>query len=194
MNYNIQRIFAGIALLLAFPIMTLIFIIIFVINGTPVFYRHLRLGKNRKPFMCIKFRTMKRENLIPILNEQQSMELEVYGKIRNDFRITKFGRILRRLSLDEVPQLWNVVKGEMALIGPRPIISEEDQIYGKYSKKLHSVLPGITGLWQVSGRCLTTYHRRIAINMYYIRHRTLILDLWILWKTLWVIVSGKGAF
>ena len=194
MNYNIQRILAGITLLLAFPIMTLIFIIIFVINGTPVFYRHLRLGKNRKTFMCIKFRTMKRENLIPILNEQQSMELEVYGKIRKDLRITKFGRILRRLSLDELPQLWNVVKGEMALIGPRPIISEEDQIYGKYSEKLHSVLPGITGLWQVSGRCLTTYHRRIAINMYYIRHRSLILDLWILWKTLWVVVSGKGAF
>ena len=101
---------------------------------------------------------------------------------------------MRRFSLDELPQLWNVLKGDMALIGPRPIISKEDQIYGHYSDKLHSIRPGLTGLWQVSGRCLTTYRRRIAINMYYVRHRSWILDLWILWRTIGAVIGGKGAF
>ena len=82
----------------------------------------------------------------------------------------------------------------MALVGPRPIVDSEDKIYGKYSDKLHSVLPGMTGLWQVSGRNLTTYNRRIAINLYYVRHRSWKLDLWILYKTIWAVLGGRGAF
>lgn len=194
MNYNIQRIIAAIALFIVSPVMFLISIVIRILYGAPVFYTDSRLGKNRIPFSCVKFRTMCCNNHIRVLNEQESFELTNYGKIRNDSRITKFGWFLRRFSLDELPQLWNVVKGDMALIGPRPIISKEDQIYGHYSDKLHSIRPGLTGLWQVSGRCLTTYRRRIAINMYYVRHRSWILDLWILWRTIGAVIGGKGAF
>lgn len=192
MNYNIQRIIAGLALIAALPLMLLICIIIILLYGFPVLYKDFRLGQNKSLFECIKFRTM--NNNVLLLDKRNRLELEIYGKIREDIRITKFGWILRRFSLDELPQLWNVVIGDMALIGPRPIVPKEDKIYGKYSEKLHSVRPGLTGLWQVSGRCLTTYHRRIAINMYYVRHRSWKLDLWILWKTFGAVIGGKGAF
>lgn len=117
-----------------------------------------------------------------------------FCKQSDDSRITPWGHFLRRFSLDEMPQLWNVIKGDMALAGPRPISAEEDFLYGEYSTILHSVKPGITGLWQISGRNLTTYHRRIAINRYYVSHRSWQLDLWILWKTIGAVISGRGAY
>lgn len=194
MNYNIQRVIAAWALFIASPVLVLTIIVIRILYGSPVFYTDSRLGKNRIPFLCIKFRTMCCSNHIRSLTEQETFELKNYGKIRKDCRVTKFGYFLRRFSLDELPQLWNVVKGDMALIGPRPIVSKEDRIYGRYGDRLHSILPGLTGLWQVSGRCLTTYHRRIAINLYYVRHRSWRLNLWILWRTIGAVIGGKGAF
>ena len=115
-------------------------------------------------------------------------------KLENDPRLLKVGRLMRRLSLDELPQLWNVVVGDMALIGPRPIVEEENKRYGKYSHLLHTVKPGLTGLWQVSGRNLLTYHRRIAINLFYVKNRSWKLDLWILYKTFAAVLGGRGAY
>ncbi len=124
----------------------------------------------------------------------QYKEWRSCGKLKNDPRITKIGYFMRRSSLDELPQIINILCGEMSLIGPRPIMKFENKIYGRYSSVIHSVKPGLTGLWQVSGRNLISYHRRIAINLYYIKHRSLKLDLWILYKTIGAVFSGKGAF
>lgn len=193
MNYVFQRLLAILILLAALPLIAAIAIANLLFNGWPVLYNGIRLGLNRKPFHCLKFRTMKTE-ADPFVDPGTIAEIEIYGKVRNDFRITRIGYILRRFSLDELPQLWNVIRGDMALVGPRPIVDSEDKIYGKYSDKLHSILPGMTGLWQVSGRNLTTYNRRIAINLYYVRHRSWKLDLWILYKTIWAVLGGRGAF
>ncbi|MBR2364322.1 MAG: sugar transferase [Lentisphaeria bacterium] len=193
MVYGLQRILAFLILIAVLPLIGLIALLNLLLNGRPVFYCAGRLGKNKCSIVIYKFRTMKENASLPedVLAGQ---EVKVYGKLRNDPRLNFMGKFLRRFSLDELPQLWNVVRGDMALIGPRPIVLEEDLIYGRYSDILHSIPPGLTGLWQVSGRCLTTYHRRIAINLYYIKHRSLKLDLWIIYKTVWAVLGGKGAF
>lgn len=124
----------------------------------------------------------------------ENEEWKTFRKLRRDPRITPVGKWLRRFSLDELPQLWNVQNGTMSLIGPRPIVRAEEKLYGKYSILIHSVKPGITGLWQVSGRNLTTYRRRVAIDLYYAKHKSWKLDLWILYKTVWAVIGGRGAF
>ncbi len=154
-------------------------------QGFPVLYCEKRYGLHKRIFIIWKIRTM--------YTNRKNAEIR-YNKSPVDPRITSLGYFLRRFSLDELPQLWNVIKGDMALIGPRPITRRENSLYGKYSKRLHSVKPGITGLWQVSGRSLTTYHRRIAINRYYVSHRSWRLDLWILWRTADAVFSGRGAY
>ena len=179
---RIQWILALFFLILLAPLMLVIALLLPCFSGFPVFYRSRRLGRGKRLFTIAKFRSM-----------QPGTEAFV-EKCPDDPRITPFGRILRRFSLDELPQLWNVVCGDMVLVGPRPIVDEEDVLYGKYSAVIHSVKPGITGLWQVSGRNLTTFRRRIAINIYYVRHRSWRLDLWILYKTVWAVIGGRGAF
>ena len=106
----------------------------------------------------------------------ESREWQQNQKIIRDPRLTRIGKLLRRFSMDELPQFWNILNGTMSLVGPRPITREEEKKYGKYSNLIHSVKPGLTGLWQVSGRNLTTYHRRIAINIYYVKHKSWKLD------------------
>ncbi|MBP5181618.1 MAG: sugar transferase [Lentisphaeria bacterium] len=192
MSYGVQRILAAVLLVLLFPLLLLIAAGCAVFSGFPVLFQGVRIGQNKKRFVIYKFRTMK-ENASP-LTEEQEWEFARSGKLRDDPRVTFFGRFLRRFSLDELPQLWNVVRNDMALIGPRPIVDFEETIYGKYSTLIHSVKPGITGLWQVSGRNLTTYHRRIAINCYYVRHRCWKLDLWIVCRTFGAVLGGRGAF
>ena len=124
----------------------------------------------------------------------ESREWQQNQKIIRDPRLTRIGKILRRFSMDELPQFWNILNGTMSLVGPRPITREEEKKYGKYSNLIHTVKPGLTGLWQVSGRNLTTYHRRIAINIYYVKHKNWKLDLWIIYKTFRTVFGGKGAF
>ncbi|MDE2295456.1 MAG: sugar transferase [Gammaproteobacteria bacterium] len=168
-------------------------------EGGPVIYRHRRIGRDGKTFDCLKFRSMfpdAERRLRALLDQHPELEAEWLRdhKLRKDPRITPIGRFLRRTSFDELPQLWNVLRGEMSLVGPRPIVREETIRYGRHLKSYLTVKPGITGLWQVTGRNNTDYRRRVALDVYYIRHRGLRLDLYILLKTTGVVVGGDGAY
>ena len=193
MNYILQSILAALLLILLLPLLLLL-AVLYAFYGGGVIFRMIRIGRYGKKFVLYKFRTMKKDSELVLTPEQQK-EWAQFGKLRDDDRLLPgIGHFMRRLSLDELPQLWNVVRGEMALVGPRPIVDSELSIYGRYGRKIHSVKPGITGLWQVSGRNLLTYRRRIAINLYYVRHRSLKLDMWIIYRTVWAVLGGRGAF
>ncbi|MFZ1395802.1 MAG: sugar transferase [Candidatus Promineifilaceae bacterium] len=161
----------------------------------PIFYKQIRVGRWGKPFYCYKFRSMyidadarKKE-----LMEQNEAD-EVVFKMRNDPRITRVGRIIRKLSIDEVPQLLNVLKGEMSLVGPRPAVPEEVAYYQfDYLQRLDAV-PGITGLQQVSGRSDLEFKRWIELDLQYIQEQSLLKDVEILLKTIPAVVTGKGAY
>ena len=191
----LQKIFA-VFILLAFSwLFLLLAILIRLTSIGPALYCSIRLGHNRKPILIWKFRTMHAEIAMEVLAAiLESREWQQNQKIMRDPRLTRIGKILRRFSMDELPQFWNILNGTMSLVGPRPITREEEKKYGKYSNLIHTVKPGITGLWQVSGRNLTTYHRRIAINIYYVKHKNWKLDLWIIYKTFRAVFGGKGAF
>ena len=166
----------------------------------PIFFAHERIGKNGKPFPCYKFRSMvtnSQEMLQQYLadNPAAKEEWEREFKLKNDPRVTPIGKMLRRTSLDELPQIFNVLRGEMSLVGPRPVIQEElDKYYGETAKLYCTVKPGITGLWQVSGRSDTTYDERVAMDKSYINNRSLLGDIVILWKTIGVVALKKGAY
>lgn len=195
MIISAERMVCFILLLLTLPLQLLIWLLVRLTSRGPGLYWSVRLGQYRKPIRVWKFRTMNAEVALEVMAEiLENEEWRAGRKIQCDPRITPVGRWLRRFSLDELPQLWNVLDGSMSLVGPRPIVREEEKRYGKYSDSIHSIKPGITGLWQVSGRNLTTYHRRIAINLYYVRHKSWKLDLWILCKTVWAVIGGYGAF
>src|SRR6266404_6004319 len=158
------------------------------IEGQPVLFWHKRIGRNGRPFHCLKFRTMVRnaeQVLRQLLNEHPELrdEWTKNFKIRNDPRITRTGRILRLTSLDELPQLWNVLRGEMSLVGPRPIVRAELLRYGRNASRYLTVKPGLTGLWQVKGRSDTTYRRRVAMDKFYVRNQGILLDIYILAST-----------
>lgn len=180
---------------LTLPLQLAIWVVIRCTSPGAGLYASIRLGRSRKPIRVWKFRSMNVNTALEIITEiHENEEWQSSRKLKFDPRITPVGKWLRRFSLDELPQLWNVVNGTMSFIGPRPIVRSENKLCGKYSELIHSVKPGITGLWQVSGRNLTTYHRRIALNVYYVKHRTWRLDLWILYKTVWTVIGGHGAF
>lgn len=166
----------------------------------PVFFAHERIGKDGKPFPCYKFRSMvtnSQEMLQKYLAENPAAkeEWEREFKLKDDPRVTPIGKVLRRTSLDELPQIFNVLRGEMSLVGPRPVIQEElDKYYGETAKLYCTVKPGITGLWQVSGRSDTTYDERVALDASYIENRSFWGDIVILWKTIAVVALKKGAY
>ena len=191
----LQKIFAAFVLLAFSWLYLLLAILIRLTSIGPALYCSIRLGHHRKPILIWKFRTMHAEIAMEVLAAiLESREWQQNQKIIRDPRLTRIGKILRRFSMDELPQFWNILNGTMSLVGPRPITREEEKKYGKYSNLIHSVKPGLTGLWQVSGRNLTTYHRRIAINIYYVKHKSWKLDLWIIYKTFRAVFGGKGAF
>lgn len=166
----------------------------------PIFFAHTRIGKDGKPFPCYKFRSMvvnSKEMLEKHLaeNPEARAEWEREFKLKNDPRITPIGQVLRKSSLDELPQIFNVLKGEMSLVGPRPVVQEElDKYYGEAVKEYTSVKPGITGLWQVSGRSDVDYPERVAMDVEYVRTRNLWKDIVILYKTFDVVLNKKGAY
>jgi undecaprenyl-phosphate galactose phosphotransferase len=191
---------AGSILLLALlsPAILLIAAAIKLEDGGPLLYRHQRVGRDGK-FDCYKFRTMRVDapaQLSELLTRDPDAraEWESDFKLRNDPRITRVGRFLRRNSLDELPQLLNVIKGEMSLVGPRPIVADEMSRYGDELLSYKRVRPGITGLWQISGRNDVSYRRRIALDVWYIRNWSLWYDVVILLKTLVVVFRGRGAY
>lgn len=185
-------------LLLAF--IGIIGLMIRIDSPGPVFYRHPRIGRNGKTFMVCKFRSMyrdSRERLENILrNDQQAkQEWETYFKLKNDPRITRMGKLLRKTSLDELPQIFNVLKGEMSLVGPRPVLQEEiSKYYGDLADYYCLVRPGITGLWQVSGRNDLDYEIRVRLDSWYVLNWSVWLDIVILFKTFKVVLKTEGAY
>lgn len=179
----------------------LIVIIVFLMrkSGGSVIYRHRRVGRGGQMFSCLKFRTMV-PNADQVLRDLLERDPELRAewvrdhKLRHDPRVTRLGRFLRRTSLDELPQLLNVLKGEMSLVGPRPVVREELLRYGRNVAIYLAAKPGITGLWQVTGRNNTDYRRRVVLDAYYVRNQNLILDLYILAKTTGVVLGGNGAY
>ena len=168
-------------------------------EGGPVLFRHQRIGQGGKPFDCLKFRTMV-PNAEQILHDLLAKNPEAKAewlrdhKLKNDPRVTRIGRFLRKTSLDELPQLWNVLRGEMSLVGPRPIVKDEMLRYGRYLRAYMAAKPGVTGLWQVMGRNDTDYRRRVVMDAYYVRKRTILMDLQILVRTVRVVIWGRGAY
>lgn len=192
----------GLCLLLTIillPVFALIAVLVKISSPGPVFFRQPRMGKDGRVFPCLKFRTMYRdaeEHLQEILknNPAARQEWERYARITDDPRVTSIGRFLRRFSLDELPQLFNVLKGEMALVGPRPYLVSEVERVGEYLKTIVRVRPGLTGLWQVSGRAELPFRERIILDEYYIRNWSLWLDFTILVRTVKAVLTGKGAY
>jgi Undecaprenyl-phosphate galactose phosphotransferase WbaP len=165
----------------------------------PVLYRQERIGLGGHRFYTWKFRTMIHDAdavLAKYLEQHSELreEWERNHKLRNDPRVTWAGRILRRTSLDELPQLWNVLKGEMSLVGPRPIVEQETVRYGDHFGEYLQALPGITGLWQVSGRNDLSYDERVALDVYYVRQWSVWMDMQIMAQTVSVVLQGKGAY
>jgi lipopolysaccharide/colanic/teichoic acid biosynthesis glycosyltransferase len=191
---------ASILLLIFFaPLMIIIAIILYFSDPGPLFFEQHRLGRRGQPFRCWKFRSMvvdAEERLAALLRDdpQARAEWTVAQKLRADPRITRIGRFLRRSSLDELPQLFNVLRGEMSLVGPRPIVHAEIERYGRYFAEYCLVRPGITGLWQISGRNDTSYRRRVALDVTYARAKCLRLDLAILVLTVPRVLLARGSY
>lgn len=184
-----------VGLIVLSPLMIIVGLIIKFDSKGPVVFSHKRLGQGGKVIKVYKFRTMVQnaEDLLKNLSPEQKKEFEANFKLDNDPRITKIGKFLRESSIDELPQFINVIKGEMTLVGPRPIVTNELQKYGIYAEKLLSAKPGLTGNWQANGRSETTYEERIQLDMDYIDNRSLIMDTIILLKTVVVVLKKVGA-
>ena len=185
--------------ILLLPVIALIALLVFVDSPGSPFYGQTRIGHNGKPFKAWKFRSMVPNAdrvLFRYLQRHPELRLswEKDHKLKTDPRITRVGRLLRRTSLDELPQLLNVLRGEMSLVGPRPIVHDEIRRYSEKFDLYTQVLPGITGLWQVSGRNNISYEDRVNLDAYYVRNWSVWLDIHILIRTVWVVLSGDGAY
>lgn len=187
------------ALPVLIPVTIAVIIAIKRTDKGPVLYGHVRVGKNHKQIKCWKFRSMctdADQKLKEILENDpvRAAEWEKDRKFTDDPRVTKVGKFLRKTSLDEIPQLWNIFLGEMSLVGPRPVTEPELTKYGNYADYVLSVKPGLSGMWQISGRSDTGYEERINLDTYYIQNWSIWLDIWILIKTVGVVLKGKGAY
>ena len=181
------------------PLIAFICLLIRLESGGPVFYRAKRMGRDGKLFSCIKFRTMVLDaeaTLERLLQEnpQAREEYATYHKLRYDPRVTRVGRILRKASLDELPQLWNVIRGDMSLVGPRPYLPRESDDIGDTQSEILRVYPGITGPWQVDGRNQTSFAERVGMDAYYVRNWSIWLDLVILVRTAKAVLPDRGAY
>jgi exopolysaccharide production protein ExoY len=167
--------------------------------GGPVFYCQTRIGAGGRRFRCHKFRTMvpnadRRLACVLAADAEAREQWRRYYKLSNDPRVTRIGRILRSSSLDELPQLWNVLKGDMSLVGPRPIVEDEVSRYGRYFQHYAAVRPGLTGAWQVFGRNTTVeYRRRVAMDVWYVQHHCFWVDCLLLTRTAHAVIGGKGV-
>ena len=168
------------------------------LDGGPVLYLHPRLGMGKRRFPCLKFRSMRQDSaavLEHVLNTDAvaAMEWGATQKLRNDPRVTRIGAFLRQTSLDELPQLFNVLRLEMSLVGPRPIVDDEVKFYGNDIAYYYATRPGLTGLWQINGRSDTTYCQRVQLDMWYVKDWTLWQDVVILAKTIPAVLKRTGA-
>ena len=186
---------SAIAIILLSPFFIIISIAIKATSKGPAIFVHKRVGKNGKEIGIYKFRSMvmNAEELIEKFTPEQKEEFKKNFKLKNDPRITKIGKFLRKTSLDELPQLFNILKGDLSIVGPRPIMEVETKIYGEYKDMLLSVKPGLTGFWAANGRSDTSYKRRRAMEIYYVKNRSFLLDIKIIFKTVISVFKGEGA-
>ena len=190
---------AAVLLTLLLPVLAAVAFLVWYSSPGPVFFRQARVGQNGRVFRMHRFRTMVHKAQ-PTLHQQyysalvNSIAVPVQGtyKLANDRRITRIGRSLRRFSLDELPQLWDVIKGDMSLVGPRPGLAYEVELYGTRERVRLGAKPGLTGLWQVSGSALT-FQEMIDLDVYYVEHWSIWLDIWILLRTPLVLLAGRGV-
>ena len=202
-NRLFKRIFDIIATviggILILPVIAIVAILIYLDSPGPIVFGHKRVGQGGKEFPCYKFRSM-------VPNAQEALEIylkenpeareewERDFKLKDDPRVTKIGKFLRKTSLDELPQLWNVLIGDMSLVGPRPIVRAEVEKYGEYINDFYLVPPGITGVWQVSGRSDTTYEERVLMDSWYVHNWSVWIDIVYLVKTVLAVLKAKGAY
>ncbi|MGR3756924.1 MAG: sugar transferase [Tranquillimonas sp.] len=194
----LDKVFAAAALVALTPLMAGIALAIYLSEGGPVIFRHWRMGQGGRPFPCLKFRTMSPDGdrkldevlrIDPIARSEWLSERKLF----RDPRVGRLGRFLRRSSLDELPQLWNVLCGDMSLVGPRPIVEDEVPLYGSDYAYYTAVRPGLTGIWQVAGRGVCSYEERVALDVDYVRGQTIGGDVRILARTVGAVLSGRGA-
>lgn len=190
-------VFASLVLTIFSPLYFAIALLVLISSRGSIFYIHPRVGLHGRQFNCVKFRTMingadqaleEHLNSCPI----SRAEYEAFFKLKQDPRITKIGKILRTTSLDELPQFWNVLVGDMSVVGPRPLVQEELVKYGSAIDRVLNVRPGIAGLWQVSGRNDIPYAKRVIMDASYVRRMSLGLDVWLIFKTILVVIFPKG--
>jgi lipopolysaccharide/colanic/teichoic acid biosynthesis glycosyltransferase len=190
-------VFAALVLTIFSPLYFAIALLVLISSRGSIFYIHPRVGLHGRQFNCVKFRTMingadqaleEHLNSCPI----SRAEYEAFFKLKQDPRITKIGKILRTTSLDELPQFWNVLVGDMSVVGPRPLVQEELVKYGTAIDRVLNVRPGIAGLWQVSGRNDIPYAKRVIMDASYVRRMSLGLDVWLIFKTILVVIFPKG--
>lgn len=195
---SLRLIFAVIAILIMSPVMLVAAVAIKMTSQGPVFYRSERIGKDGKPFKMIKFRTMvqdaDRQLLDLVARDQNDFAGGVLFKMRDDPRVTAVGRWLRRISIDELPQFFNVLKQDMSVVGPRPPLEREVQSYDGAVSRRMLVKPGITGLWQVSGRSNLSWEDSVRLDLFYIENWSMISDLVIIAKTVRAVLAREGAY
>jgi exopolysaccharide production protein ExoY len=189
---------ACIGLIVWLPILLLIALAIKVTDTGPIFYRHRRIGRNGRAFDCLKFRTMvtnadERLGRLLATNDKAAKEWQSYGRLKKDPRITPIGALLRSTSLDELPQLFNILKGEMSFVGPRPVVAAEITKYGKAIKQYFRARPGMTGLWQISGRSADDYITRVALDSRYVKEWSFMRDLEIVGLTTFTVLNLYSA-
>jgi exopolysaccharide production protein ExoY len=187
------------ALIFLAPVMVAVAVAVFLQDGGPVVFAHRRIGRGGRYFYCLKFRSMAidaEQRLADLLADDPvaRAEWEKDHKLRDDPRVTRLGAFLRRTSLDELPQLFNVLRGDMSLVGPRPIVDAEIAKYGRRFASYCAVKPGITGLWQVSGRNDTTYRARVAMDCIYARQRNVVMDGLIIAATVPAVLLRRGSY
>ena len=194
----IDIILSLLGLIILSPVFLLIAILIKKEDHGNVFYKHKRIGHMNKDIYIYKFRSMTNkyktfDEFYQTLSDEQKQEWDENFKLENDPRIIKIGNFLRKTSLDELPQIINILKGDMSVIGPRPVVNDEIEKYGNQKAKFLSVKPGLTGYWAANGRSATTYEDRIKLELYYIDHCSLLLDIKIFFKTILSVLKKEGA-
>ncbi|OYW46149.1 MAG: sugar transferase [Sphingomonadales bacterium 32-68-7] len=192
-------VFALTVLIAVLPVVILLIVLFKLESPGPAFFVQQRIGRNGVRFPCLKLRTMKvdaaaRLEALLATSPEARAEWEANHKLKNDPRTTAFGALIRKYSLDELPQLINILVGHMSVVGPRPIVDDEIWRYGHHFAEYCSVRPGLTGLWQVSGRSNTTYEQRVALDCLYVRDRSLALDVKIIFRSIPAVLNSRGAY
>ena len=197
--HGMKRLFdivaAACGIIILSPLMIIIAVLIKAEDHGPIFYKQVRVGKNGKTFKMYKFRSMfvNADKMLDKLKEQNDVDGPMF-KMKDDPRVTKIGHFIRKHSLDELPQFLNVLRGDMSLVGPRPPLPSEVEEYSEYDKQRLFVIPGCTGLWQATERNEVGFNEMVQLDIQYIQRASFMFDLWIIWKTVLIIVKPNGSY